>query len=68
MIRAKVKGDKLGVWIYSYSKATKGLTYKPRSKTIKSGVEYEMYLDVYKGSELRESKLISNDTYKKLKG
>ncbi|MBQ4462872.1 MAG: VanW family protein [Eubacterium sp.] len=68
MIRAKVKGDKLGVWIYSYSKATKGLTYKPRSKTIKSGVEYEMYLDVYKGSELQESKLISNDTYKKLKG
>ena len=68
MIRAKVKGDKLGVWIYSYSKATKGLTYKPRSKTIKSGVEYEMYLDVYKGSELKESKLISNDTYKKLKG
>ena len=67
MIRAKAKGQKLGVWIYSYRDAKHGMSYKLRSETISAGTEYEMYLDTYEGSKLKESKLVSNDKYKKLR-
>ena len=67
MIRSRVRGDRLYVWIFSYKNAKKGLTYKPRSETIEDGVEYETYLDVYKGSELVESKFLADDTYKRLR-
>ncbi|MBO6108857.1 MAG: VanW family protein [Eubacterium sp.] len=68
MIRAKVRGSRLRVSIYSYRYAKKGYSYKARYETDEeNSLVVTSYLDVYEDDKLLESRKLSVDTYKQVK-
>lgn len=62
LIKAFTYGNEITFQIVSYSDALKGYSYVPRAVQL-SSLKAMAYLDIYKDSVLKESKLLHTDTY-----